>query len=373
MKEILIIAGETSGDLHGSNLVKAIKNLSSEFTFFGIGGDRMKNAGVEIIYHINSLAFMGFLEVVKHLPYFKKVKKQILKIVRERNPAAVILIDYPGFNLNIAKELHKQNRKIFYYISPQIWAWGKGRIELIQKTINRMVVVFPFEEKIYREAGVNVSFVGHPLLDVIENYNFIDKKEFFNKYSFNSNKKLLTIFPGSRKQELIKILPAVTEAALKLKKEFDMNVAVAGLSSIDREFYERFLGDDIKLVVDMNYELMKYADIGIIKSGTSTLEAALFQLPFVVVYKISYISYLISKNLIEIDKISLANIIAEEKIVTELIQNDCIPQRIYTEIKDLLINPEKSELLKQNLSKIKKLLGDSGASDRAAKVILSEI
>ncbi|MCR4416296.1 MAG: lipid-A-disaccharide synthase [Ignavibacteria bacterium] len=373
MKNILIIAGETSGDLHGSNLVKSIIQLNPSIKFLGIGGDRMQEAGVELVYHINSLSFMGFIEVIKHIPYLKRVKKHILKLVNEKNPDAVILIDYPGFNLSIAKELHKLGKKIFYYISPQVWAWGKNRIDLIRKVVHKIIVVFPFEVKMYRDADVNVSFVGHPLLDVIENYQFDSKEEFFEQNSLDPSKKLLTIFPGSRKQELKKILPVVSDAAYRLKKDLDLNVAVAGLTTIPPEVYKEYFGSEFNLIFDKNYELMKYADAGIIKSGTSTLEAALFELPFVVVYKTSFLSYLIGKNLIQIDKISLANIVAGEKIVTELIQKDCNPQKIYSEIKELLVSEEKSTHIKMKLKRIKNLLGDKGASQRAAQIILSEI
>jgi lipid-A-disaccharide synthase len=373
MKEILIIAGETSGDLHGSNLVRSINLIDPSVKFFGIGGERMNEAGVELIYHINSLSFMGFVEIVKHIPYLNKVKKHLLALVNQRNPAAVILIDYPGFNLSIAKALHKLGKKIFYYISPQIWAWGKNRIDLIKQIVDKMIVVFPFEEKMYREAKVNVSFVGHPLLDVIEEYQFEPREKFFEQNSFDPSKKLLTIFPGSRKQELTKILPIVSEAALKLQRELGLNVAIAALNTIPSLFYKKFVYDDFKLIFQKNYELMKYADAGIIKSGTSTLEAALFELPFVVVYKTSFLSYLIGKSLIQIDKISLANIVAGEKVVTELIQKDCNPDRIYSEIKEIIVNENRSFQLKDKLKRIKTLLGERGASQRAARIILSEI
>jgi lipid-A-disaccharide synthase len=373
MKNILIIAGETSGDLHGSNLVKSINKIDTSFKFFGIGGDRMKEVGVDVVYHINSLSFMGFVEVIKHIPYLKKVKEHLLQIVIEKDPSTAILIDYPGFNLSIAKELHKLGKKIFYYISPQIWAWGKSRIDLIRKVVHKMIVVFPFEEKMYRDANINVSFVGHPLLDVIENYQFETKEKFFERYALDPQKKLLTIFPGSRKQELIKILPIVSEAALKLKEDLNLNVAIAGLNTMTQEFYKKYFDNEFKLIFNNNYELMKYADVGIIKSGTSTLEAALFELPFVVVYKTSLLSYLISKNLIQIDNISLANIVAGEKIVSELIQKDCNPKKIYNEIKELFINEIKKNQLRENLKRIKKLLGEKGASQRAAEIILSEI
>ncbi|MCX8056997.1 MAG: lipid-A-disaccharide synthase [Ignavibacteria bacterium] len=373
MKRFLIVAGEVSGDLHGSNLVKALKKLEPEIELFGIGGDRMKDAGVELTYHINSLSFMGFIEVLKHIPYLKKVKRKILQLVDEKNPDTAILIDYPGFNLSLAKELHKKGIKIFYYISPQLWAWGKNRIELIKKIIHKMIVVFPFEEKMYHQNGIDAVFVGHPLIDVIENYQFIPKEKFFQSNSFDMNKKLVAIFPGSRKQEIQKILPEIFKAIKKLRNDFPLNFAIAGINSIDKSLYQNIVGDEIPIVINQNYELMKYADLGIIKSGTSTLEAALFELPFFVVYKTSYISYLIGKNLIQIDKISLANIVAEEKIVNELIQHDCNSEKIYSEMKELILNEQKRNEIKLKLKKVKELLGDAGASEKAARVILSEI
>lgn len=373
MKKILIIAGEVSGDLHGGNLVKAMLRQNPHLSFFGIGGENMKSAGVELIYHINSLSFMGFIEVIKHIPFLKKVKKEILQQVDEQNTDAVILIDYPGFNLSIAKELHKQGKKIFYYISPQLWAWGKSRIDLIKKFIHKMIVVFPFEEKMYSEFGVNAEFVGHPLIEIISNYQFQSKEDFFKQYSLNPEIKLITIFPGSRKQEIRKILPTVVEAIQMLRKEFELNVAISGVKSIELSLYREFVGEDIPIIFEKNYELMKYADAGIIKSGTSTLEAALFELPFVVVYKTSYLSYLIGKTLIQIDKISLVNIVAGEKIVEELIQNDCNPKKIYEVVKSLLLDENQRAEMKLKMKRIKSLLGERGASERAAKLILSEI
>lgn len=373
MKKILIVAGEASGDLHGGNLVKALKDLNPQIYFVGIGGNNMKAAGVELLYHINSMAFMGFLEVLKHIPYLKKVKRDLIKKINEIDVDAIILIDYPGFNLSLAKNLKKLNKKIFYYISPQLWAWGKKRLKLIKELVHKMIVIFPFEEKLYRDAGINVSFVGHPLIDVIEKYEFQSMNEFLEQYNIDPNKKILTIFPGSRKQEIYKILPVTIDAIKLIKQKFDVKVLVACVDSIKREVYEKFCGDEATLIFNKNYELMKYADAGIIKSGTSTLEAALFELPFVVVYKTSFLSYFIGRSLIRIDKISLANIVAGKKIVTELIQNDCTPEKIAFEIEKILINENYRIELKNELSKIKSLLGSSGASRKAAEIILSEI
>ncbi len=373
MKKFLIIAGEISGDLHGSNLVKSIKELNPETEFFGIGGERMKTSGVDLIYHINSLSFMGFVEVIKHIPYLKKVKRHLIELVKERKPDAVILIDYPGFNLSFAKDVHRFNKKIFYYISPQIWAWGKRRIHLIKKLIYKMIVVFPFEEILYRDHDVDAEFVGHPLIELIDNYNYQSKEVFFNQNSLDLTKPLLAIFPGSRKQEIKKILPEIKLALDRLREEFQINFAIAGVESIPNELYRKYLSDDYKVIMNQNYELMKYADFGIIKSGTSTLEAALFEMPFIVVYKTSFLSYHIGKRLIQIDNISLANIVAGEKVVEELIQKYCNPDRIYSEIKNLILNENKRLEIKNNLRMIRQNLGKSKASKKAASIILNEL
>ncbi len=373
MRKILIVAGEASGDLHGGNLVRSIKSLNPDIHFFGIGGNNMKSAGVELLYHIDSMAFMGFVEVIRHIPFLTKVKKDLLTKVKEFDVDAVILIDYPGFNLSLAKDLKKLHKKIFYYISPQLWAWGKNRLKLIKELIHKMIVVFPFEEKMYREAGINVAFVGHPLIDVIEQYKFEPRNDFFEQFKIDPNKKIITIFPGSRRQEIYKILPITIESIKLLRQKFDLEVLVAGVDSINKNVYEKFCGNEAKLVFNKNYELMKYADAGIIKSGTSTLEAALFGLPFVVVYRTSFLSYLIGKSLIQIDKISLANIVADKKVVTELIQNICTPEKIASEVEKILLNENYRNQLKTELSRIKSLLGKSGSSIKAAEIILSEI
>jgi len=372
-KKVLILAGEVSGDLHGSNLVRAMKSFSPDLEFFGIGGDRMRKAGVDLLYHIDQISLMGFVEVLRHIPSLRKIKERLLSFVRINSIDAIVLIDYPGFNLSFAKSVSEFCKKVYYYISPQLWAWGKNRIEIIKKHVQKMIVVFPFEEELYRKHGIDATFVGHPLIDVIENYEFIPRELFFNYHNLDKNKKLLVVFPGSRIQEIKNLLSPTLNAVEKLKNEFDLNVVIAGVKSIEESLYLKFTQGKVPIIYDSNYELLKYGDLGVIKSGTSTLEAAILQIPFVVIYRTSFLSYLISKSLIQIDKISLANILAEEKIVDELIQYDCTEKKIYNKVKDFLLNPEKADALKQNLKKVKELLGKSGASVNAAWLILSEI
>jgi len=369
VKEILIVAGEVSGDIHGSRLVDELLKFDSSLKFFGIGGDRMRNSGVELLHHVKDVSFLGFTEVIKHIPFMKRIKKELQSEVENRNIEKIILIDYPGFNLSLAKNLFSAKRKIYYYISPQIWAWGKNRVNTIKKYIHKMLVVFKFEEEFYNEHNIKAEFVGHPLLESINDYQFESKEKFFEEFGFDKSKKLITIFPGSRKQEIEKILPISILTASKLKQNLDIQIAVAAVSNFSDSLYHQF-DKEAKIIYNRNYELLKYSDAGIIKSGTSTLEAALFQLPFVVVYKTSRLSYLLGKSLIKIDSIALANIVSRKKVVKELIQHDASVEKISTELKKLLVDEKYRETLKRSFRELKNELGELGASRRAAELIL---
>ncbi len=366
----MIIAGEVSGDLHGASLIKELKALDGEINIFGIGGDKMKEAGMNIIYHINKMAFLGFAEVVRHLPFIKEVQKNLIKTAAENKIQNVVLIDYPGFNLSIAKKFKKLNIKLIYYISPQIWAWGAGRIKKIKSLISKMLVVFPFEEKLYKDAGVDVQFVGHPLLERIKEYNFLSKEELFAKFKLDKEKELLLILPGSRNHEVEKIFPECIKAAEKLAEKFNLQIVAACSPNIDESIFSRITNSrNFKIIKGYTYDLLKYSKIGVVKSGTSTLEAGLLELPMVIVYKTSFLTYVIGKNLIKVDNIGMANIIAGEKVAAELIQNEVNEESIYKECKKLLSDENLYYSIKNKLAGIKEKLGSKGASKKAAKVI----
>ncbi len=374
MHNLMMIAGEVSGDLHGAALITELKKIDESVNVFGIGGDMMKSAGMRESFHINNMAFLGFLEVIRHLPFIKKVQKDLLKLVEEKDIKTAVLIDYPGFNLNIAKKLKAMGVKIIYYISPQVWAWGSGRVNKIKKLVDKMLVVFPFEEEFYKNSGVNVEFVGHPLLERISEHNFMAKEELFEKFGLNKNKDILLLLAGSRKHEVEKIFPAAVEAAERAAAEFNMQVVAACSPNIDESFfYGTTRCKNFKVVKGFTYDLMKHSRFGIIKSGTSTLEAGLFGLPMVIVYKTSYLTYLIGKNLVKVNNIGMANIVAGEKVAGELIQDDVTPDSIYNECKTILSNTEVYEDIKEKLQKIKEKLGSAGASARAAVIIYSAL
>ena len=369
-KNILIIAGEDSGDLHGASLINELKKIDNNINIFGIGGDKMEAAGMHLIYHVNKMAFLGFVEVLKHLPFIRKVQKDLIEYVKEKDIKTAVLIDYPGFNLSIAKKLKKLDIKIVYYISPQIWAWGAGRIKKIRKVIDKMLVVFPFEENFYNQSGVNVEFVGHPLLERIKDYNFLTKNELYQEFGLEKDKEILLILPGSRIHEVEKILPESIKAAKKIAEEFNLQIVVACAPNIDDNIFKTARNnDEFKVVKGYTYDLFKYSTVGIVKSGTSTLEAALFELPIVIVYKTSYLTYLIGKRLIRVDNIGMVNIVAEETVVPELIQENVTQERVYAELKKILSDKELLLSIKKKLSRIKSKLGTIGASKRAASII----
>ena len=366
----MIIAGEASGDLHGASLIKELLLIDSGLKICGIGGDKMIAAGMDAQYHIKNMAFLGFAEVVKHIPFIKKVQRDLIEKIKNDGIKTVVLIDYPGFNLSIAKKLKKLGVDIFYYISPQLWAWGKGRIEKIRKLVKKMIVVFPFEKDFYAEHNIDAAYVGHPLIEQIAAYKFLSKDEFFSKFGLDKDKKILLLLPGSREQEIKRIFPACIEAASRLSSELNLQTVVACSSNINEEVFSSLTDkNDFKIIKGFTYELLKYSGFGIIKSGTSTLEAGLFALPFIVVYSTSRITYTLGKMLIKVKNIAMANIISGEDVVDELIQDDVNAETIYQKAKTTINDKAKYDTIKQKLEKIKSKLGEPGASKRTAEIV----
>lgn len=369
--KLMIIAGEESGDLVGAALIKEMKMMNPELIIYGVGGDRMKAEGMNLIYHINKMAFLGFTEVVRHIPFIKKVQKELVSFSKENSITTAVLIDYPGFNLNVAEKFKIIGMKIIYYVSPQLWAWGSGRMQKIKHLVDKMIVVFPFEEDLYKSNDVNVEFVGHPLIERINDYNFLSNEELYTKFELEASKEILLLLPGSRKHEVAKIFPSMISAAKKLAKEFDLQVVTACSANIDENvFYELSGSSDFKVIKGSTYDLMKHAKFGIIKSGTSTLEAGYFVLPMIIVYKTSFITYHIMRRLIKVNRIGMANILLDENVVPELIQQNASEEKIFETGKEILSDENIYSSIKQKLSSIKDRLGNVGASTRSAKIIL---
>jgi lipid-A-disaccharide synthase len=359
-----IIAGEASGDLHGSNLIKELKKLDSQTVIRAWGGDKMKEAGAEIVKHYRELAFMGFVEVIKNLSTILDNLKFCKKDILQFQPDILILVDYPGFNLRIAKWAKQQGLKIIYYISPQVWAWKEGRIKSIKQVVDKMLVILPFEEKFYQKWDYKVEYVGHPLVQVVNDFLEMHPKE------QAESKPIIALLPGSRKQEVTKKLPIMLEAA----KQFpNYQFVVAKASSLDDEFYSEFLRPypQVSSVKDQTYSLLSKASAALVTSGTATLETALFGVPQVVCYKGSQVSFEIAKRLVKIKYIALVNLIMDKPVVTELIQNALTTDNLTKELGSILHDQNRIQQIKKDYADLKNLLQkESNASARAAQEII---
>jgi lipid-A-disaccharide synthase len=370
----MIITGEVSGDLIGASLIRELKSLKPDLMVTGIGGDKMKSAGMDLIYHTDQMAFLGFVEVLKHLPFIRKVQKKLIEVIKKEEIGCVVLIDYPGFNLSIAKKLKPLGVKIIYYVSPQLWAWAKGRVKKVRRLVDKMLVVFPFEVDFYKKESVNADYVGHPLVERVNQHKFLSRDELISKYNLEKEKEILLVMPGSRKQEVKEIFPEVITAANKLAADFNLQVVVARSKNIEEKYLRKNIVSGKYITIeDRNYELMKYSHFGIIKSGTSTLEAGFFALPMIVVYKTSQLTYLIGKSLIKLDRIGMVNILLDEMVVPELIQSEANSTNIFNTASKILSDDKTYEKMKHKLGNVKEKLGSEGASLRAARSILEII
>jgi len=356
-----VIAGEASGDLHASNLIKELKKLDDKSNFRCWGGDLMEEQGAELVKHYRDLAFMGFTEVLMNLRTILKNIDFCKTDIIAYKPDVLILIDYPGFNLRIAEYAKSQNIKVFYYISPQIWAWKQSRIHKIKKIVDKMFVILPFEKDFYSKFDYNVDFVGHPLLDAIDNF-----KSQKNILDLPANKPIIALLPGSRKQEITTMLPLM----LSVKKYYpDYQFVIAGAPSQNETFYRQFLNnDDTTIVFGKTYQLLQQSHAALVTSGTATLETALFGVPEVVCYKGGKISYLIARQLIKVKYISLVNLIMDNEIVKELIQDELNENNLKLELDKLLANNTRNTMI-SNYAILKEKLGGSGASKKAAELM----
>lgn len=355
-----LIAGEASGDMHGANLMRAIKNkdAAAEFRFWG--GNKMAQIPNAVqVEHYKNTAFMGFVEVLKHLPAIFTYIKQCKEDIRNYQPDVVVFIDYPGFNLRIAKFVKEQGIKTVYYISPQVWAWKENRVKKIKQYIDKMLVILPFEKDFYKKWNYNVTYVGHPLLDEINANNY--------PLNLKVDKPIIALLPGSRKQEIEKILPQF----LSVVNDFpNYQFIVAGLSHINNEVYEKIIGNNnVLLVKDNTYGLLQHSHVAIVASGTATLETALFGVPLLVGYKGNFLSYYIGRMLVKIKFISLVNLIFDEKVVAELIQNTLNKENLQKEL-NVIIAGEKREKMQAKFQTLREKLGNAGASENAAEEVV---
>lgn len=367
-----IIAGEASGDLHGSNLIKALAEQDSAAEFRCWGGDLMAEAGAEVVKHYRDLAFMGFAEVIMNLRTILRNISFCKEDLIAYEPDALILIDYPGFNLRIAEFAHEKGLKVFYYISPQVWAWKQSRVHKIKKVVDQMFVILPFEKDFYARFDIEVDFVGHPLLDAIE--NFATEKPSFQDFTAEhglDDRPLIVLLPGSRKQEISVMLPLMLSV---LPHYPDYQFVVAGAPSQDSDFYLSLMGEhSIPVLHQQTYPLLQQAEAALVTSGTATLETALFGVPEVVCYKGNAISFAIAKRLVKVDYISLVNLVMERETVKELIQSELTTENLRIELDKLIRDADHRTALLNDYQELKQKLGGSGASRITANLLLKTL
>lgn len=371
-KTIMIVAGEASGDMHGAHLINQMLKRDPTLKFYGIGGNKMKAAGVELLADASEMAVVGLTEVLSKLRQILKIMAAMKRSMDERRPDLVILIDYPDFNLPLAKAARKRGIKVFYYISPQVWAWRKGRIRQIKKTVTRMAVILPFEVETYRQGGFSVDYVGHPLLDMVKPH--YSGQELREKFGLAADKITVAILPGSRMSELEKLMPELLSAAEILKKEIREIQFVLPLADTLEEsrVSEMMSGCPVNIMVisGQTYDVVSCADLALVASGTATLETALLKVPMVIVYKISLLSYVIGRLIVNVQNIGLVNIIAGRTIVPELVQHDANGPRIAREALSILRDEERKQKIIKELLTIRAMLGEPGAAIRAAQLAL---
>jgi len=373
----MIVAGEASGDLHGARLVQAMQTLEPHLVFSGIGGAELRKAGVEILYDAAKIAVVGFIEVLSHLRDIISAQKILRRRLASDRPALLILIDFPDFNFLLARKAKKLGIPVFYYISPQVWAWRSGRVKTIGRLVDRIGVILPFEEQYYRERGVEAHYVGHPLLDSVQAH--IGRDQFSRQLNIPPGKKLVGILPGSRIKEIKRLLPVFLQASHLFQRkcgEIPSFLIPCAPTLTEQELRESGIDEwksklDLHIVHENRYELMAACDVVIAASGTVTLELLLVDTPMVVAYKLSPRTYQLGKLLVKVDYFSLVNLIAGEEIVPELLQEEASPERISDEMIELVYDNGARQKLKAGLTRVKKLLGEPGASHRAAQLALT--
>jgi lipid-A-disaccharide synthase len=360
-----IIAGEASGDLHGANLIKGLKKADSEAKVYCRGGNLMKDAGGELMTHYGETSFMGYFEVIANIRKIARSIKECRKQISEIRPDVLILIDYPGFNMKMAAYARKLGIPVYYYISPKIWAWKEWRIKQIKRDVTRMYIILPFEKEFYAHHDFKVEYFGNPLVDQIERRrpSLTDRGGIFESLGL-SDKPVITLLAGSRVQEVKRILPAMADISGYYP---DYQFLLAASDNISEELCRQIIGTrPVKIIYNKTYELLAIAEVALVKSGTSTLEAALIGTPQVVCYKAGYLSYYLARLLVKIRFVSLVNLLMDREVVKELIQDDLNPQKIVKELNTIIKGGWKREIMKNNYAELRKMMGDPGVSDRVA-------
>ena len=368
-----MVAGEVSGDLQGAHLVEAIHRIDPEVRFFGVGGEGLERAGMKLLYPSRSLSVVGITEVLPKIRSILRALRILKQSIDHERPDLVVLIDFPDFNLRLARYARRQNIPVVYYISPQVWAWRSGRVKQIARWVRKMIVFFPFEVPIYQEAGVDVEWVGHPLIDIAK--PTLSREEALRRFGLAPGRRTIGLLPGSRSGEVRRLLPTLLGAAVLLLKEIPtLQFIIPLASSIPRSMILPFLERSsvpVTLTEGLTYDVMNISDLLVAASGTATLEGAIMGTPMVIIYKVSLLSYWIGRALIHVDHIGLVNLVAGKRIAPELIQKDASSQRIAVEALRILRDPVLMRQMRESMAEVRKRLGEPGAAERASRIVYS--
>jgi len=377
-KNVLIVAGEASGDLHGSNLVKAVQRLDPGVRFYGIGGEKMAGAGVDILVPASRLAVVGIFEVLSKLFSIAGAKFKLNDLLKKHPPDLLILIDYPGFNLRLAQKAKEYGLNVLYYISPQIWAWRRGRLKKISKVVDRMAVILPFEKEFYRNSGLKVEYVGHPLMDHIPQDSLSEDSH--SDDQLQKRNPIIGVLPGSRTQEIKRLLPVMIKALEMISAHYpDMKIILPMSTTINDElveFVNHFLRQTYLKIPILRQDLhqaLKGCDLALVTSGTATLETAIMEIPMIIVYRVSLLSSWIGKMVVKVPYIGLVNLVAENKVVPEFVQKEVTPSKLANEMLSILQSRQRKKDMTRDLKMVKKRLGGPGASERTARIALDMI
>jgi lipid-A-disaccharide synthase len=369
----LISCGEPSGDLYAAELLANLRSRIEGLDAFGVGGDRFAGQNASLVAHIRDLAFVGILEVIRHLPRIHRIFRQIVTEIDRNRPDVAVLIDYPDFNLRLARELRRRDIPVLYYVSPQIWAWKGGRIKTIRETVSRMLVIFPFEEALYRAEGVPVTYVGHPLVDLMRPAP--NRDAFLRRHEVDPRRPVVALLPGSRRPEIANNLPVLAEAVRRLHAERpDLQFLLAVAPLLEATTLLRGLvGVPVRAVHDESHAVIGASDLALVASGTATVETALLGTPMVVVYRVSPLSYLLGRPFVRVPHFAMVNIIARREVVPELVQGAFTAPRVVAEARSLLTDPQRRARMQADLAEVRRRLGDGGASGRAADQVAEAI
>jgi lipid-A-disaccharide synthase len=372
-KKILMVAGEVSGDLHGALLIEAIHRIDPKIQFFGVGGERLKKRGMNLLYPSQSLSVVGITEVFFKIRSILKALRRLKRSLDQERPDLAILIDFPDFNLRVAKMAHRRGIPVLYYISPQVWAWRPGRVKSIARLVKKMLVFFPFEVPLYEAAGVDVEWVGHPLLDLVK--PSLSKGEALQRFGLDPRLKTIGLLPGSRIHEVRRLLPPMIDSIHLLRKEMpDLQFIIPLAPGISKETLSPWMSDisaPVKAVEGWTYDVMNVSELLITASGTATLEAMILGKPMVIVYKVSWADYWVGRLMIQVEYIGLANLVAGKEVAPELIQKEVTPERIAEEALRLLRDPILNRHVTESMAEGRQKLGESGAVQRAAHIVTS--